>query len=66
MEFTEILTEYLQLNSLSVSDFARLIGVKPSQVSEWKNGKAKPGYDMMRHILKKTNKSADFWFDLSD
>ena len=66
MEFKDILIEYLQLYSLSMSDFARMIGVKPSQVSEWKKGKAKPGYETMRQILRKTNKSADFWFDLSD
>ena len=66
MDFSEILIEYLQLNSMSVSEFARLIEVKPSQVSEWKRGKAKPGYDIMKQILKKTNKPADFWFDLSD
>lgn len=66
MDFSEILIEYLQLNSMSVSEFARLIEVKPSQVSEWKRGKAKPGYDTMKQILKKTNKPADFWFDLSD
>ena len=64
MEFTEILTEYLQQNSMSVSEFARLIEVKPSQVSEWKRGKAKPGYDTMKQILNKTNKSVEFWFDL--
>ena len=66
MDFQQILIEYLQLNSMSVSEFARLIGVKPSQVSEWKRGKAKPSYDTMKQILKMTNKSADFWFDLSD
>ena len=46
---------------MSVSEFARLIGVKPSQVSEWKRGKAKPSYDTMKQILNKTNKSADFF-----
>ena len=66
MDFQQILIEYLQLNSMSLSEFARLIGVKPSQVSEWKRGKAKPSYDTMKQILNKTNKSADFWFDLSD
>lgn len=66
MEFTQILKEYLQINSLSVSDFAKLIGVKPSQVSEWKRGKAKPGYDIMKQILKNTNQPAEFWFGLKD
>ena len=66
MEFKDILIEYLQLYSLTVSDFARIIGVKPSQVSEWKKGKAKPGYETMRQILQKTDKPADFWFDFSD
>ena len=64
MGFQQILIEYLQQNLMSVSEFARLIDVKPSQVSEWKRGKAKPGYDTMKQILKKTNRSAEFWFDL--
>ena len=64
MEFPEILTEYLQLHSITVSNFAKQIGVKPSQVSEWKKGKAKPAYDIMKQILKNTDETADFWFDL--
>ncbi len=64
MEFREILKEYLIDNNLTQTQFAAMIGVKQSQVSEWLKGKAKPGYDIMLEILKNTNKSADFWFDL--
>lgn len=48
MEFTEILKEYLEINGLSQTAFADLVGVKQSQVSEWLRGKAKPGYDILK------------------
>ncbi len=64
MEFKEILLEYLQLHSLTQTEFAKLIGVKQSQVSEWLKGKAKPGYDLMKSILQNTDDTTEFWFDL--
>ncbi len=64
MEFREILLEYLQIHELTQTQFARLIGVKQSQVSEWLKGKAKPGYDLMKSILERTDATAEFWFDL--
>lgn len=64
MEFKEILKEYLESNGLNQTQFAKIIGVKPSQVSEWLKGKAKPAYDIMKSILKNTEQSAEFWFDL--
>lgn len=64
MEFKEILMEYLQLNSLKQTEFAKMIDVKQSQVSEWLDGKAKPSYETMRKILQNTDKTAAFWFDL--
>lgn len=64
MEFKDILAEYLETHAMSQSEFARLIGVKQSQVSEWLKGKAKPGYDNLLHILQSTDEDAAFWFDL--
>lgn len=66
MEFSEILTEYLQLEGLTQAQFAQRIGAKQSQVSEWLAGKAKPGYEWMRRILQSTDRSAAFWFGLDD
>ncbi len=43
-----------------------MVGVKQSQVSEWLKGKAKPGYDLMKSILKNTNADAEFWFYLKN
>ncbi len=64
MEFREILSDYLICNNLTQTQFASLIGVKQSQVSEWLKGKAKPGYDIMCSILSNTSRSAEYWFDL--
>ena len=64
MEFKEILLEYLQLHEMTQTEFAVRIGIKQSQVSEWLKGKAKPGYDLMKQILTRSDKSAEYWFDL--
>lgn len=36
------------MNKLTQTEFARLVGIKQSQVSEWLKGKAKPGYDLIK------------------
>ncbi|MBR1747279.1 MAG: helix-turn-helix transcriptional regulator [Clostridia bacterium] len=50
LEITEILRDIMTEKQLTVSQFAKAIGVKPSQISEWLRGKAKPGYDNLRNI----------------
>ncbi len=64
MEFKEILQEYLQVKSMTQTQFAQKIGVKQSQVSEWLKGKACPGYSVMQQILTNTDENAAFWVDL--
>lgn len=64
MEFSEILTEYLQIEGLTQAQFAQKIGAKQSQVSEWLAGKGKPGYEWMNRILQNTDQPAGFWFDI--
>lgn len=66
MEFKEILLEYLQVKGMTQTEFAKKIGVKQSQISEWLKGKAKPSYDLMKQILKESNENAIFWFDLDN
>lgn len=65
-EFTKILNEFLNENKLSRSDFARRVGVKPSQVSEWLYGKSKPGYDNLRSMAVAFNISADYFLGITD
>lgn len=65
-EFTSILNDFLIENNLSRSDFARKIGVRPSQVSEWLYGKAKPGYDYLRAMAVAFNISADYFLGITD
>ena len=62
MEFSEILTEYLEIKGITQTQFAKLAGVRQSQVSEWLKGKSKPGYDIMKRILRNTDEPAAFWF----
>ncbi len=65
-DFKQILNDFLIENNLSRSDFARAIGVRPSQVSEWLYGKAKPGYDTLRAIAIAFDISADYFLGLKD
>lgn len=66
MEFKEILKEFLRENNLTQTAFANKIGVKPSQVSEWLRGKAKPGYDTLKQISLAFHVTADFFLGITD
>ncbi|HBK02194.1 MAG TPA: XRE family transcriptional regulator [Clostridiales bacterium] len=65
-EFRDILQEFLTMEGLTQSAFAKKIGVKQSQVSEWLKGKAKPGYDSLKAMAQEFNVSADYFLGLSD
>lgn len=65
-DFKHILAEFLKENQLTQTDFAKAIGVKPSQVSEWLKGKAKPGYDTLRAMATAYRISADFFLGITD
>ncbi len=64
--FSEILKDFLAENNLTQVAFARSIGVKQSQVSEWMKGKAKPGYDTLKAMSLAFNISADYFLGLKD
>lgn len=65
-DFTKILKEFITENGLTVSAFARKVGVRPSQVSEWLKGKAKPGYDCLRSMAVAFEISADYFLGITD
>lgn len=64
--FKDILKDFLIDQNLTQSAFAKQVGIKQSQVSEWLKGKAKPGYDMLRQMCMTYNISADYFLGLSD
>ena len=66
VEFKEILKDFLEENNLTQVAFAKAIGVKQSQVSEWLKGKAKPGYDMLKSMAISFNVSADYFLGISE
>lgn len=66
MEFREILKDFLTENGMTQAAFAYKIGVKPSQVSEWLRGKAKPGYDTLRAMSKAFGITSDYFLGLTD
>ena len=66
MEFRQILREFLTENGISQNEFARKIGAKSGQVSEWLRGKAKPGYDYLKRMAEAFNISADYFLGIID
>ncbi|MBQ4586757.1 MAG: helix-turn-helix transcriptional regulator [Clostridia bacterium] len=66
ISFSEILKEFLNERGLTQVAFAKAIGVKQSQVSEWLKGKAKPGYDMLKSMATAFNVSADYFLGLQE
>ncbi|MBR2377017.1 MAG: helix-turn-helix transcriptional regulator [Clostridia bacterium] len=64
--FSEILKEFLTENNLTQVEFAKKIGVKQSQVSEWLKGKAKPGYDILKSMAIAFNVSADYFLGIKN
>lgn len=59
MEFVDILSDIMKEKNLNQTEFASIVGIKQSQVSEWLKGKSKPGYDSLKAICLALNISAD-------
>ena len=59
MTFAEILNDIMIDRNLNQTQAAALIGVKPSQVSEWLNGKNTPNYFSLQAICKGLGVSGD-------
>ena len=66
LEFREILRDFLMERNLTQVAFAKKIGVKQSQVSEWLKGKAKPGYDVLKSMAVAFDVSADYFLGLTE
>ncbi len=64
--FSDILKEFLVINNLTQTAFAKTVGIKQSQVSEWLKGKAKPGYDLLKKIAVSFGVSADYLLGIKD
>lgn len=64
--FSEVLREFLRDNHMTQIAFARAIGVKPSQISEWLRGKNSPNYQTLQKIAFTFNVSADYFLGLSE
>ena len=65
-KFEDILRDFLIEHSLTQVAFAKVIGVKQSQVSEWLKGKSKPGYDILKRMSIAFNVSSDFFLGIKD
>ena len=59
MDISDILKDIMIDRNLKQVEMAKLIGVKQGQLTEWINGKCKPGYDNLRMICKGLGISGD-------
>ena len=66
VEFKDVLKDFLEDKNLTQVAFAKTIGVKQSQVSEWLKGKAKPGYDILKSMALAFDISADYFLGIVD
>lgn len=64
--FCEILKDILIEYNLTQVAFAKLVGIKQSQVSEWLKGKAKPGYDILKRMAISYDISADYFLGIKE
>ncbi len=64
-DFKDILREFLRESNMTQVEFARRVGIKQSQVSEWLSGKAKPGYDNLRAIVDAFGITADYFLGIN-
>ncbi len=66
MEFIDILKDIMIDFNLNQTEFAKKLGIKQSQISEWLSGKSKPGYDSIKAICLALGISADRVLGLKD
>lgn len=66
MDFIDILKEIMQINTLTQTELAKKIGLKPSQVCEWLKGKSKPSYDSLKALALALDVSADVLLGIAD
>ena len=53
MPYKEIIKQIMVDNNLSQQNFADILGVNQTTVSQWLVGKKKPGYDSIKMIYEK-------------
>ena len=67
MDFTKILKDLMKINGeITQTELAKKMGLKPSQVCEWLNGKSKPGYDSLKALALALDVSADVLLGIKD
>ncbi len=54
------------MDKITQTELAKKMGLKPSQVCEWLNGKSKPGYDSLKALAIALDVSADVLLGIKD
>lgn len=66
MSLATIIKNIMNERDLNQTELAKIIDLKPSQISEIINEKYKPGYDTIKNICVKLNISSDYLFELEN
>lgn len=64
MPYIEIIKEIMTENKLSQQEFANILGVNQTTVSQWLLGNKKPGYDSIRLLYEKFGIEPNDLFDM--
>lgn len=64
MPYVEIIKEIMTENKLSQQEFANILGVNQTTVSQWLLGNKKPGYDSIRLLYEKFGIEPNDLFDM--
>ncbi len=66
MPYVDIIKQLMADNDLSQQEFADILGVNQTTVSQWLLGNKKPGYDSIYLIYEKFGVSPNTLFGISD
>jgi len=66
MDFIDILKDIMNEKGLNQKQLAFLMNLNQSQISEFINGRYKPGYDTIKLMCLKLNVTADYLLGLED
>lgn len=65
-QFSQIIANLIESNSLNQITFANAVRVNQSQVSDWMSGKSKPSFETLRDICLRFQISADYLLGLKE
>ena len=64
MVYIEVIKQIMEDKQLSQQDFANILGVNQTTISQWLLGRKKPGYDSMKLLYEKFDIQPNWLFGI--